>query len=459
MTTETNEYKEQRLANMDELMTMGYKPFGAAVPPAETWNMLANPYEWDSNSNTNNKEPLYYEEPDESLSEPYQPRMGQLYKRQDLKRLFAQSYGVWEWSGNGYVPQDGEGWPPPDCACSDGNGDFDVARENAINDYCGIKPRVENVKIDGVNVPQEADGTYPVTVSETRFVNLIFNTKVDSQQLPLKMIDIDWGDGEKISISGIEMRSHENSEEPHSFYHLYSVYDCGDPAAGCDRHLTIKIKDNWGWDSEESYDECSPACVSRQGLNPANISFVYSWTDGANYAKFMFEGNMVYGYDSIGPGGNLTAVFNIRDFFPGNDVVVDFKNSTTTTNITTHAVAPSNWADIDFSGNASIPNNSSYNPTTSLPSNTPMHDTIWFADADNDIWYLIDWHYPPSPSTPIFAWWDHIANCEWKNSLYSLGYSSTYCAANASSISALGMPNDNLTSSIQDVSHECGKLL
>ena len=253
---------------------------------------------------------------------------------------------------------------------------------------------MENVKIDGVNVPQEADGTYPVTVSETRFVNLTFNTKVDSQQLPLKMIDIDWGDGEEISISGIEMLSHENSEEPHSFYHLYSSDDCS--GGGC--NIAIKIKDNWGWENRldgapDDYPNCWPSCVLNSTFDPTKISFVYTYTaqDPATgdmvYAKFMFVNNMVYQYNNQGPGGTLVNSFDINDVFHANDVV-DHTTMLVSNNKTGNTVAPPDWNRIELSGTTEGVANDITDSTSGL------HFGIWFVDPPANRWYLIDAYYP-----------------------------------------------------------------
>lgn len=72
-----------------------YPPFGSAVVP----NPENTPEEWDASPNVG-RQPLTLLTPDKSRQEPYQPRAGQIYTRDSLKRLFAQSYGIWEWNGN-----------------------------------------------------------------------------------------------------------------------------------------------------------------------------------------------------------------------------------------------------------------------------------------------------------------------------------------------------------------------
>jgi hypothetical protein len=77
--------------------TVDYAPFGSIFPPYPE----NNPYEWDSKSDPG-VQPLYYEDPnydDPNYDDPNgQPRMGQLYSKSDLQRLFAKSYGIWAWS-------------------------------------------------------------------------------------------------------------------------------------------------------------------------------------------------------------------------------------------------------------------------------------------------------------------------------------------------------------------------
>jgi hypothetical protein len=215
-----------------------YRPFGSLVAPAETYAELANPYLWDSKDNQSGKQPLYYEFPDKDLDEPYQPRMGQLQDKEDLKRIFAQSYGTWQWdnSNGGYKPLEDEGWTPPDDPC---NGDGSPPRPDYPNDWCGIPPKIENVKINGE--------TGTVNIDRTGFINLEFNSKLNSQQLPLTTIHIDWGDGNSTSISGAEMRDKANEDDPHSFYHLYSYQDLKAKDMSTNLKPKIKIKDNWGW--------------------------------------------------------------------------------------------------------------------------------------------------------------------------------------------------------------------
>lgn len=173
-----------------------------------------------------------------------------------LQNLFAQSYGSWIWnnSASRYV-KDGSGandWGPPQTAC---------VSERTANHYCAIRPNVSNIKING------SSGT--ASLVKNGFINLTFNSTVDSQQLPLTMYAVDWGDGEKTTATGVEMRDRPNANNPHSLYHLYSYWDlkakANSGAAGiscsgdqCSVKPKILIKDNWGWCSGgSSINDCA----------------------------------------------------------------------------------------------------------------------------------------------------------------------------------------------------------
>ena len=166
-----------------------------------------------------------------------------------IMRLFAQSYGTWAWNDTDkrYEPVSGD-WTPPKTAC---NSTGLAPRPAYPGDFCGIKPIISNIKINGLS----SDATF----SKNGFANLTFNTAVDGDQLPLVMYAVDWGDGEITTVSGVEMRDRPNPSNPSSLYHLYSYWDLKAKAnsgvtrvdcstAGvCKVQPKIQIKDNWGW--------------------------------------------------------------------------------------------------------------------------------------------------------------------------------------------------------------------
>jgi len=191
-----------------------------------------------------------------------------------VKRLFAQSYGAWQWVGvdqnNGhYNVVGGLDWSPPTTICP-GN-----SRPAYPNDWCAIPPRITNVKAN--------NSTNNVELAKNQFVNLTFNSNVDEQQLPITMYAIDWGDGESTIVSGVEMRNRTDVNNPHSLYHLFSYWDlkakvtsgtsgiscvaaggvingysCPSGNNCCGITPRVKIKDNWGWcNSGSTMNDCS----------------------------------------------------------------------------------------------------------------------------------------------------------------------------------------------------------
>lgn len=188
-------------------------------------------------------------------------RMGQLYSPAALSYLFAESYGVWDWStvSGRYEINNSSAltWTSP----------ADICPNNArtgIFGSCSVRPDISNIELNGGN---------NATVFGSGFVNLTFNSKVDNQQAPLTLYEIDWGDLEKLSVSGQDMDDMPNRDTPHSAFHSYDYWDlrgkfdlatnkvkmptvvCGDidgthPKPYCSVKPKVKIKDNWGWCSE-----------------------------------------------------------------------------------------------------------------------------------------------------------------------------------------------------------------
>ena len=119
---------------------------------------------------------------------------------------------------------------------------------------------VSNVKIN--------NSASNVNLTKNGFVNLTFNSKADSNQLPLVMYAVDWGDGESTVVTGVEMRSRSNESNPHSLYHLYSYWDLKSKynsgvvsisctADQCTVKPKVQIKDNWGWcNNSTSMNDC-----------------------------------------------------------------------------------------------------------------------------------------------------------------------------------------------------------
>jgi hypothetical protein len=258
-----------------------YAPFGSIINPEP----VSNPYEWDSDIEKTGVQPLYYEL-DKNVV-----RAGREQTVNDVKRLFAKSYGAWRWdtTASRYLI-DNTNWGPPGANNEPNNGLCNTSGvaprpTNFPADYCAILPAISNIKVNG--------SVDSVTLANSQFVKLSFNSKVDSQQLPLVMYGVDWGDNSKTVVTGVEMRDKPDPEPanpsndgaPEAIYHLYSYWDmkakqatnpaasdtiyCG-PAGGsalnraglnsglacpnspnnsacCMAKPKVQIKDNWGW--------------------------------------------------------------------------------------------------------------------------------------------------------------------------------------------------------------------
>ena len=159
----------------------------------------------------------------------------------------------WSSSFNSYVPTGlaSDLWNPPTTLCSGTRPGLDLA---SGADYCAILPEVTDIKVGG-----KSSG---YNVNKNSFVNLVFNAKIDSQQLPLVMYAVDWGDNENTTVSGVEMRDRQSTDNPFSLYHLYDYWDlkakdasgssvitCSNDSGGnyCETTPRVKIRDNWGW--------------------------------------------------------------------------------------------------------------------------------------------------------------------------------------------------------------------
>jgi len=111
-----------------------------------------------------------------------------------------------------------------------------------------------------------------MTVNGRGFINVTFNSNVDSNQIPLASWEIDWGDGESLAVTGINMAPQPSTTDPHSAYHAYDFYDLVGkylnslnnngqyynklPALSCNSKTAptvctvnprVRLTDNWGW--------------------------------------------------------------------------------------------------------------------------------------------------------------------------------------------------------------------
>ena len=224
--------------------TTKFAPFGAANPPAGTPSLQSDPSLW--------LNPLPYQ----SLDDTVNGQMGQLQSTAYLPYLFAESYGVWKWdlSKKYYVTTD-EDWHGPKNLCSNNTrpSGYTVASN------CAVAPVVSNINLNSA---------LNAHIFGRGFVNLTFNSQIDSQQAPLASYEIDWGDTDTLAVAGVGMATRPNPNDPHSVYHSYDYYDLlskyqknhlltnnPTPTLTCDANVCkvkprVKLMDNWGWCSE-----------------------------------------------------------------------------------------------------------------------------------------------------------------------------------------------------------------
>jgi len=269
--------------------TADASPYGSIIPPTGSDVQMMSPSEWGElndgnpadNANKSDNFPLFYSESG--------ARMGQLYNSSTLSYLFAESYGVWDWnSAEGtYVmnPTSTLNWSSPSNLC-------DKNIRTVDNPNCAVRPELNiyDVATERYKNSIKLNGGDNAQILGRGFVNLTFNSKVDSEQAPLTMYEIDWGDDEKLIVSGADMKEMPNESNPHSAFHAYDYWDlygkyqddskrndmptlfCGtkNNVDYCSVKPKVKIKDNWGWCSEGRTGVACPvpngaSCVDGNG--------------------------------------------------------------------------------------------------------------------------------------------------------------------------------------------------
>lgn len=236
-----------------------YKPYGSLVAPANG----QYPTEWDTRPGTEGRQPVYYETPFGSVA-PYQSRMGQVHTVDNLKQLFAKSYGVWQWNAinpgpllniagmiygmnsyGAYSKIEGADWSLPNAYCQNSSNVEIQTRIGAKDPYCKIRPR-----FDG-DTPKLADESM-YNINGANPVSLQFSVVADAEQLPIKSYSIDWGDGNLLSYSGVSMLNKPSSTAPFTLYHYYDYYsvlkNSPESCSGdvCTVTPSVTVSDNWG---------------------------------------------------------------------------------------------------------------------------------------------------------------------------------------------------------------------
>jgi hypothetical protein len=214
---------------------------------------------------------------------PDNPALGttsKYFAQERIKRIFAQSYGIWTLQGGGYVKvlnsdagsDNFVGWNPPDEICPENTTPIDpaggirakyvrppyvgiepiitVPASHTIDtqqDYCGIPPEVYNTKF-GVGL-----GRSVTIIGGSGNIAIKFNTSVDSEQMPLREIRVDWGDSQDAISYPYAPRT--DPAKPHILSHVYVMSsglaeDCPVDDSGrvvCVFKIKIQVVDKWGW--------------------------------------------------------------------------------------------------------------------------------------------------------------------------------------------------------------------
>jgi hypothetical protein len=237
-------------------------PFGGANPPAGDIGLLSDPSQW--------SKPLSYFWPTNEEAEA-NGLMGQLYSTSNLNKLFAKSYGVWNWdidSSSYKQSSDSSELSSPTNLCDNNTRNTYCTGSSATSNCdCSIAPTVSNITLNS-----SSGNIYLVGRG---FVNVAFNFQIDTEHAPTAEYDIDWGDGETLDVSGSNMSTHPVGTDPvsahhnYDYYNLLSIYNKGVAAndgykkyptlvcynadsdgAYCTVKPRIKVVDNWGWCTE-----------------------------------------------------------------------------------------------------------------------------------------------------------------------------------------------------------------
>jgi len=112
--------------------------------------------------------------------------------------------------------------------------------------WCGVRPQITNVKIDGRD---------PASAAIKAGIHLLsFNSIIDPDQQPLKGLVISWGDGSAQTLVNEDSKVDVNN--PHKIYHYFSSEI---PAANV--NIRIKMSDNWDfYCCSRNGDACSALC-------------------------------------------------------------------------------------------------------------------------------------------------------------------------------------------------------
>lgn len=156
-------------------------------------------------------------------------------------------------------------WQPPAQLCpnrtrptsfTDDSGALIDLDPNNNADWCAIAPVVYNLKIENSEAPvfQITGGSGAVSVA--------FNVRADSNQLPLRLLQVDWGDGvvELPSVPALGFNHRPDPRSPFSYTHTYTYRaDCDTGSGFCSHTVRVRVRDNWSWWSADGGYDPNPS--------------------------------------------------------------------------------------------------------------------------------------------------------------------------------------------------------
>ncbi len=202
------------------------------------------------------------------------------FAQERIRRLFAQSYGVWTWSKTldryvldpnsdpSTVDSNFVGWRSPSTICPVGpSGKLERPDyEPSHNDYCAVPPQI----LEGSAKFLTGTSSVVTITGGSGSVGLKFNTQADTQQVPLESFNIDWGN--RVTPLPYRYAPRNDPANPHIFSNVYSntgptcssanQKNCCTITNGrktCNYEIRLQVKDNWGWCNNASATDKCPA--------------------------------------------------------------------------------------------------------------------------------------------------------------------------------------------------------
>lgn len=169
--------------------------------------------------------------------------------------------------------------------CTDNERPQEETDIGADTEFCGVRPTIEDITIDG----NKSGSTYSISSGQT--VELSFTSVVNEEQTELRKVYIDWGDGTVTdqdwnAMPGSHVYTNAYSCVPELAAYMYD-YEAG---VGCQFKGTITITDNWGWCSgEENTGNCVIGAETRTDITQDMCEGKYggSFTESTDNNRYL----------------------------------------------------------------------------------------------------------------------------------------------------------------------------